>query len=116
MTTTTTTTTDLTKFTDVDKYLKSLELKTYSLKEIADIIRNITSLCKEGLFVDDYNDNFYKDAELIMHPKTGEKISLEDCYVDLTYQRVLKLIQLAKHLRATDRNNSPMQSARHYRQ
>ena len=51
-----TTTTDLTKFTDVDKYLKNLELKTYSLKEIADIIRNITSLCKEGLFVDDYND------------------------------------------------------------
>ena len=104
-----TTTLDLTKFTDVDKYLKNLELKTYSLKEIADIIRNITSLCKEGLFVDDYNDNFYKDFELIMHPKTEEKISLEDCYVDLTYQRVLKLIQLAKHLRATDRNNSPMQ-------
>ena len=104
-----TTTTDLTKFTDVDKYLKNLELKTYSLKEIADIIRNITSLCKEGLFVDDYNDNFYKDLELIMHPKTGEKISLEDCYVDLTYQRVLKLKQLVDHLRATDRNNNPMQ-------
>jgi hypothetical protein len=104
-----TTTSDLTKFTDVDKYLKQLELKTYSLKEIADIIRNITSLCKEGLFVEDFNDNFYKDIELIMHPETGEKISLEDCYVDLTYQRVLKLKQLVDHLRATDRNNNPMQ-------
>ena len=56
-----TTTINLTKFTDVDKYLKQLELKTYSLKEIADIIRSITSLCKEGLFVEDLNDSFYKD-------------------------------------------------------
>jgi hypothetical protein len=104
-----TTTTDLTKFTDVDKYLKNLELKTYSLKEIADIIRNITSLCKEGLFVDDYNDNFYKDIELLMHPETKDKISLEDCYVDLTYQRVLKLNTLVKHLKSENRNKSPMQ-------
>ena len=100
---------DLTKFTDVDKYLKQLELKTYSLKEIADIIRNISQLCKEGLFVEDWNDNFYKDDELIMHPETEERISLEDCYVDLTYQRVLKLRQLVDHLKATDRNNNPMQ-------
>jgi len=105
----TTTTIDLTTFTEVDTYLKQLELKTYSLKEIADIIRNITSLCKEGLFVDDFNDNFYKDVALIMHPKTGDKISLENCYVDLTYQRVLKLRQLVDHLKATDRNNAPMQ-------
>ena len=106
---TTPTTLDLTKFTDVDKYLKQLELKTYSIKEIADIIRNIVSLCKEGLFVDDFNDDFYKNIELIMHPETGDKISLEDCYIDLTYQRVLKLKQLVDHLRATDRNNNPMQ-------
>jgi len=105
----TTNTTTLTKFTEVDKYLKQLELKTYSIKEIADIIRSITSLCKEGLFVEDLNDSFYKDIELIMHPKTGERISLEDCYIDLTYQRVLKLRQLVDHLKATDRNNTPMQ-------
>ena len=104
-----TTVLDLTKFTDVDKYLKNLELKTYSLKEIADIIRNITSLCKEGLFVNDINDDFYKEIELIMHPKTGEKISLEDCYIDLTYQRVLKLKTLVDHLKSTDRNKTPMQ-------
>jgi hypothetical protein len=104
-----TTTLDLTKFTDVDKYLKQLELKTYSLKEIADIIRNIASLCKEGLFVGKFNNDFYKDVELIMHPETGDKLSLEDCYVDLTYQRVLKLKQLVDHLRAKDRNNNPMQ-------
>jgi hypothetical protein len=104
-----TTTPDLTKFTDVDKYLKQLELKTYSLKEIADIIRNITSLCKEGLFVEDFNDNFYKDIELITHPETKLPISLEDCYVDLTYQRVLKLKTLVDHLKSTDRNKNPMQ-------
>jgi len=104
-----TTVPDLTKFPDVDKYLKQLELKQYSLKEMALIIKNITSLCKEGLFVNDINDDFYKEIELIMHPETGEKISLEDCYVDLTYQRVLKLKQLVDHLRATDRNNNPMQ-------
>ena len=56
---------DLTKFTDVDKYLKQLELKTYSLKEIADIIRNISQLCKEGLFVEDLNDNFSKLSEFL---------------------------------------------------
>jgi hypothetical protein len=99
----------LTTFTEVDKYLKQLELKTYSIKEIADIIRNIVSLCKEGLFVDDFNNNFYKDIELIFHPETGDKISLEECYVDLTYQRVLKLKQLVDHLRAVDRNNNPLQ-------
>ena len=48
-------------FNEVDKYLKNLELKTYSIKEIADIIRNIVSLTKEGIFVDDYDDDFYKD-------------------------------------------------------
>ena len=96
-------------FNEVDKYLKNLELKTYSIKEIADIIRNIDSLTKEGLFVDDYDDDFYKDIELIFHPETGEKINVEDCYVDLTYQRVLKLKQLVDHLRATDKDGNPMQ-------
>ena len=100
---------DLTKFTDVDKYLKRLQPKSYLIKDIANLIRNIVSLRKEGLFVDDFNDDFYKQSELIVHPVTGEKISLEDCYVDLTYQRLLKLKQLVDHLRATDVNNSPMQ-------
>ena len=93
-------------FNEVDKYLKNLELKTYSIKEIADIIRNIDSLTKEGLFVDDYDDDFYKDIELIFHPETGEKINVEDCYVDLTYQRVLKLKQLVDQLRATDKDGN----------
>jgi len=103
------TTITLSTFKEVDKYLKQLELKIYSIKEIAYIIKNITSLCKEGLFVEDLNNSFYKDIELIMHPETKEKISLEDCYVDLTYQRVLKLKQLVDHLKATDRNNNPLQ-------
>ena len=97
------------KFTEVDKYLKNLELKTYSIKEIADIIRSIVSLTKEGLFVDDYDDDFYKDIELIFNPNNDEKISLEDCYVDLTYQRVLKLKQLVDHLRSIDQDGNPMQ-------
>lgn len=97
------------KFTEVDKYLKNLELKTYSIKEIADIIRNIVSLAKEGLFVDDYDDDFYKDIELIFNPNDDDKLSLENCYVDLTYQRVLKLKQLVDHLRATDKDGNPMQ-------
>jgi hypothetical protein len=46
------------KFTEVEKYLKTLELKSYPIKDIADIIRNIKALAKEGLFVDDYNDRF----------------------------------------------------------
>ena len=104
-----TTTTTLSTFKEVDKYLKQLELKTYSIKEIADIIKNITSLCKEGLFVEDLNNNFYKKFELIMHPETGKKISLNDCYVDLTYQRVLKLKVLVEHLKAIDRSKNPMQ-------
>ena len=66
------------KFTEVDKYLKNLELKTYSIKEIADIIRNISALVKEDLFVEKLIDDFYKDIELIKHPITGEKISLEE--------------------------------------
>ena len=97
------------KFTEVDKYLKNLELKTYSIKEIADVIRNIINLAKEGLFVDDYDDDFYKDIELILNPNTGKKINLEDCYVDLTYQRVLKLKQLVDHLRSEDQDGNPMQ-------
>lgn len=97
------------KFTEVEKYLKTLELKSYPIKDIADIIRNIKALAKEGLFVDDYNDRFYKDNELIFNPNTNEKISLENCYVDLTYQRVLKLKQLVNHLRSTDRDDNPMQ-------
>ena len=97
------------KFTEVEKFLKNLELKTYSIKEIADIIKRISSLTKEGLFVDKFMDDFYKDIELIKHPITGEKLSLEDCYVDLTYQRVLKLKQLVAHLRATDQDKNPMQ-------
>jgi len=96
-------------FTEVDSYLKKLELKTYSIREISEIIRNITTLAKEGLFVDDFIDDFYKDIELLKHPTTGEKISLDDCYVDLTYQRVLKLKQLVDHLRAVDKDNNPMQ-------
>ena len=101
--------TPMTNFTEIDKYLKNLELRTYSIKEISDIIRNISALCKEGLFVDVFDDFFYKDKELILHPKTGDKINLETCYVDLTYQRVLKLRQLVNHLRATDKNGDPMQ-------
>ena len=96
-------------FKEVDSYLKQLELKTYSIREIAEIIRNITTLAKEGLFVDKLNNDFYKDIELIMHPETGKRISLNDCYVDLTYQRVLKLKQLVDHLRAVDKDFNPMQ-------
>ena len=58
------------KFTEVEKFLKNLELKTYSIKEIADIIKRISSLTKEGLFVDKFMDDFYKDIELIKHPIT----------------------------------------------
>ena len=95
-------------FTDVDKYLKNLELKSYSLIEIVDLIRNIPTLKKEGLFRDVIFDNYYNDNELIFHPTTGKKISLRDVKVDLTYQRVLKLKVLIQHLRAKDKDNNPM--------
>jgi len=96
-------------FTEVDSYLKKLELKEYSIREIADDIRNINTLANEGLFIDDFIDDFYKDVELLKHPITGQKISLNDCYVDLRYQRVLKLNQLIDHLRAVDKDGNPMQ-------
>lgn len=95
-------------FTEVDTYLKNLELKSYSLVEIANIIRNIPTLKKEGIFSDVMDDNYYNNNELIFHPQTGEKISLLDVKVDLTYQRVLKLKTLIQHLRAKDKDNNPM--------
>ena len=97
-------------FKDADAYLKNLELKSYTIKEIFDIIRNIVTLEKEGLFKDICGllDVFYKDNELLKHPKTGEKISILDIKVDLTYQRVLKLKQLVDHLRREDKDGNPM--------
>jgi hypothetical protein len=95
-------------FTEVDQYLKSLELKSYNLIEIANLIRNIPTLKKEGIFSDILFDDYYNNNELIFHPETGEKISLLDVRVDLSYQRVLKLKTLIQHLRAKDKDNNAM--------
>ena len=95
-------------FKDADAYLKNLPLKSYTIKELADIIRSVPTLENEGLFEEQMNDDFYKDNELLMHPKTGEKISILDIKVDMMYQRILKLRQLADHLRSGDKDDNPM--------
>ena len=97
-------------FKDADAYLKNLELKSYTIKEIFDIVRSVLALEKEGLFKDVCKalDSFYKDNELLKHPVTGKKISILEVKVDLTYQRILKLKQLVDHLRAKDKDGNPM--------
>lgn len=97
-------------FKDADAYLKNLELKSYTIKEIFDIVRSVLALEKEGLFKDICKtlDSFYKDNELLKHPVTGKKISILEVKVDLTYQRILKLKQLVDHLRAKDKDGNPM--------
>lgn len=97
-------------FKDADAYLKNLELKTYTIKEIFDIVRSVVALEKEGLFknICEALDSFYKDNELLKHPVTGKKISILEIKVDLTYQRILKLKQLVDHLRAKDKDGNPM--------
>ena len=95
-------------FKEADAYLKNLSLKSYTIKELADIIRSVLTLENEGLFEQELYDNFYKDHELLMHPKTGEKISILDVKVDMTYQRILKLRQLVQHLRSKDKDGNPM--------
>ena len=96
-------------FKEVDKYLQNLELKSYPIKEIFETIRSISSLQSEGIFADQWSDNYYDDLELLKHPETGEKISLLDCYVDITYQRLLRLKVLVDHLRAKGVDGEPLE-------
>ena len=38
-----------------------------------------------------WRDDFYSEGEVLRYPETGEKISLEDVKVDMSYQRLLRL-------------------------
>lgn len=98
-------------FKEANDFLKNLELKSYYLRDIVHLIRSISSLEKQGLFATEgvWNDEYFKDEELIKHPVTGEKISLWDVKVDLTYQRLINLKHLVDHLKATDIYNQPLQ-------
>jgi len=102
------------KFKEVDSILKDLELKEYPLSHFVKLIVGIPSLQKEdGLFDQcpyynpdaKWRDDFYSEGEVLRHPETGEKISLEDVKVDMSYQRLLRLKKLIDHLRSIDHND-----------
>ena len=94
---------------DVEKQLKNLPIGEYKLTQIIKIIVGADELQKEGLFdrspygrtnyttfVDE--DNYYK-LNITNEFKSLFPNGLEDIWVDLTYQRVLKLKQLIAHLK-----------------
>lgn len=100
----------MSKFKEVDSLLKNLELKKYPIIYFAELIVEILSLQKEGLFDEcplfnsnaKWKDNFYDENQL------NEKIDLTDCVVDLTYQRLLRLKKLIDHLRSLDLNGNDL--------
>ena len=102
----------MTKAKDVEKQLKNLPIGEYRLIEIIKIIVSADEYQKEGLFdrspygrliktkfEDD--DTFYRESQ-IKEFKDFFPNGLEDVWVDLNYQRVLKLKQLISHLKRKD--------------
>lgn len=101
------------KMKDIERQLANLPLGRIKLSEIIDLIISIDQYQKEQLFENSpygrilnkpFNDNFYHEALIGVNPITGKKISLEDVWIDLTYQRVLRLKKIIQHLRRTSAN------------
>ena len=96
------------KMKEVERKLMNLPLGVYKLSEIIDIIIQCDQYQKEGLFNNSpygrivnkaFNDEFYKEILQAKHPVTGELIDIQDVYVDITYQRLLRLKKIIKHLK-----------------
>ena len=98
---------------EVERKLKLLPIGEYKLIDIVKMIVEADQLQKEGLFEKSpfgrvvntpYNDTFFKE-DIIKELKSYFPNGLEDLWVDLTYQRVLKLKKIIEHLRRKDMNN-----------
>ena len=98
------------KASEVAYKLRTLPLGEHKLIDIIKIIIEADQYQKEGLFNNspfgrifnkDYDDNFYPD-EITKQLKELFPNGLEDLWVDITYQRVLKLKKIVDHLRRKD--------------
>ena len=96
--------------------LRNLPLGEHRLINIIKLIVDADQYQKEGLFNNSpfgriinkpYNDNFYPD-EIIRNLREFFPNGLEDLWVDISYQRVLKLKKLIEHLRRKDMNGSDL--------
>ena len=95
---------------DIERMLKNLPLGEHKLTDIIKIIVEADQLQQEQLFNNspygrivnkDFDDDFYKQS-VVDEFKEYFPNGLEDLWVDITYQRVLKLKQLVKHLKRKD--------------
>ena len=100
----------MSKATEVAYKLRTLPLGEHKLINIIKIIVEADQYQKEGLFNNspfgrvinkDYDDNFYSE-EITAQLKKLFPNGLEDLWVDITYQRVLKLKKIVDHLRRKD--------------
>ena len=96
--------------------LRTLPLGEHRLISIIKLIVDADQYQKERLFNNSpfgriinkpYNDNFYPD-EIIRNLREFFPNGLEDLWVDISYQRVLKLKKLIEHLRRKDMNGSDL--------
>ena len=104
------------KVKEVAYDLRTLPLGEHRLISIIKLIVDADQYQKEGLFNNSpfgriinkpYNDNFYPD-EIIRNLRESFPNGLEDLWVDISYQRVLKLKKLIEHLRRKDMNGSDL--------
>lgn len=96
--------------------LRTLPLGEHKLIDIIKIIVEADPYQKEGLFNNspfgrifnkDYDDTFYPN-EIIKQLKELFPNGLEDLWVDITYQRVLKLKKIVDHLRRKDMHGADL--------
>lgn len=96
---------------DVERKLRTLPLGEYKLLEIIKIIIDADQYQQEGLFNKGpygrivnthFNDNFYTE-DITAQFKSFFPKGLEDLWVDITYQRLLKLKKIVEHLKREDR-------------
>ena len=104
------------KASEIAFKLKNLPLGEHRLINIIKLIVDADQFQKEGLFNNSpfgriinkpYNDNFYPD-EIIRNLREFFPNGLENLWVDISYQRVLKLKKLIEHLRRKDMNGSDL--------
>ena len=100
------------KASEVTYNLRNLPIGEYKLTHIIKIIVESDPHQKEGLFNNspygrivnkDFDDKFYEER-IIQELKDVFPNGLEDLWVDITYQRLLKLKKIVEHLRRKDRN------------
>lgn len=107
-------------FKEVEKQLTNLPLTKHKLIDIVKLITSIDKLQDQGLFdnspfntdvtmTKNWEDNFYHEQLQAKNPITGKKISLEDVWIDISYQRVLRLKKIISHLERLGIDNQPLE-------